>query len=328
MPNYRGMTAFTTDSIPDLTGKRAIVTGANSGTGFETARALAAKGAEIILAVRDPGRGAAAVQRIRREIPGARLTTEPLDLALQASVSGFADRLLAGGRSIDILVNNAGVMALPQREVTPDGFELQLATNYLGHFALTARLLPLLRAGQARVVQLSSIAHRQGRIRFDDLQHQQGYRPWPVYAQSKLAMLMFGLELDRRSTAAGWGLTSVVAHPGYARTGLISKGPLAGRPISRLGMTLLYRPFIEPWVSHSAAAGALPILMAATDPEVRGGAYVGATRLQELKGPPGPARAEPQALDTEAASRLWETTETLLGVRFAQAKHANVNHGP
>jgi len=257
------------------------------------------------------------MRRIRRAVPAANVRFEALDLASQASVAAFADRLLGQGRPIDILVNNAGVMALPKREVTVDGFEMQFATNYLGHFALTARLLPLLKAGQARVVQLSSIAHRRGQIAFDDLNHVRLYRDWPVYAQSKLAMLMFGLELDRRSGAHGWGLTSVAAHPGYARTGLIGNGPLTGRPVSRAVMGLLYRPFIEPLISHSQQAGALPILMAATEPSVKGGAYLGATRMNELKGPPGPAKAEPQALDTAAAARLWDVTGQMLGVRFA-----------
>jgi len=179
---------------------------------------------------------------------------ELLDLASQASVTAFANRMLAEGRPVHILVNNAGVMMLPTREETPDGFEMQLATNYLGHFALTARLLPLLRAGQARVVQLSSIAHRRGKIAFDDLNHVRDYKPWPVYGQSKLAMMMFGFELHRRSAANDWGLTSVVAHPGYARTGLIANGPLIRSPVAKLGLNLVFRPLIEPLISHSAAA--------------------------------------------------------------------------
>jgi len=311
MPNW------TTANIPDQTGKLAIVTGSTGGTGFETALALARKGAEIVIAARNPSKGADAIRRIRRAVAGAGVRFEPLDLASQASVTAFADRLLWDGRPIHILVNNAGVMMLPTREVTEDGFEMQLATNYLGHFALTARLLPLLQAGGARVVHLSSIAHRRGRIAFDDLNYVTGYKPWPVYGQSKLAMMMFGFELDRRSAANGWGLTSVVAHPGYARTGLIANGPLVRSPIARGGLNLIFRPLIEPLISHSAAAGALPILMAATDPAISGGAYLGPTRLQELKGPPGPAKAEPQGLDTTAAARLWDVTEAMLNVRFA-----------
>lgn len=311
------MTNWTKANIPDQAGKLAIVTGSNSGTGYETALVLAQKGAEVVVAARNARKAEDAMARIRNAVPSGKVRFEALDLSRQASVTAFAERMLAEGRPIDILVNNAGVMMLPTREVTEDGFEMQLATNYLGHFALTARLLPLLRAGKARVVQLSSIAHRRGEIRLDDLNWTHGYKPWPVYGQSKLAMLMFGLELDRRSAANGWGLTSVVAHPGYARTGLIENGPLVRSPIARAGLRYVFRPLIEPLVSHSAADGALPILMAATDPAVRGGAYLGATQMNELKGPPGPAKTEPQALDTDVAARLWAASEQMTGVRFA-----------
>lgn len=311
------MTNWTIENIPDQTGKLAIVTGSNSGTGFETALVLAQKGAEVVIAARNSRKAEAAIGRIRAAVPSAKVRFEALDLSRQASVTAFAERMLADGRPIDILVNNAGVMMLPTRELTEDGFEMQLATNYLGHFALTARLLPLLRAGKARVVQLSSIAHRRGEIRLDDLNWTQGYKPWPVYGQSKLAMLMFGLELDRRSAANDWGLTSVVAHPGYARTGLIENGPLVRSPIARASLRYIFRPLIEPLISHSAADGALPILMAATDPTIQGGAYLGATQMNELKGPPGPAKAEPQALDADVAARLWTASEQMTGIRFA-----------
>lgn len=311
-----GMTHFTTREIPDQTGRLAIVTGANSGTGFETAKALAAKGADVIIAARSPERAGAAVAAIKAGQPGAAVRFEALDLASQASVAAFAQRFLAAGRPVDILVNNAGVMALPTRQVTADGFEMQMATNYFGHFALTGRLLPMLRAGKARVVQLSSIAHRQGRIRVEDLNHETGYRPWPVYAQSKLAMLMFALELDRRNWAHGWGLTSVAAHPGYARTALIASGPLVGSPVARAGFRLIFRPLIEPLVSHSAAAGALAILMAATAPDVKPGGYYGPTRMSELKGPAGTAEIKQRAKDAVVAERLWAASEDLTGVRW------------
>lgn len=310
------MPDWTARDIPDQTGRLAIVTGANSGTGYETALELARKDAEVILAVRDVNRGEAAAQRIRREMPRARLRVEALDLSRQTSVTAFADRLLADGAPVHTLINNAGIMALDRREQTEDGHELQWATNYLGHFALTARLMPLLKAGQARVVQLSSIVHRPGRLRFDDLNYVHGYKPWPVYGQSKLAILMFGLELDRRSRANAWGLTSVTAHPGYARTALIGNGPLGHRPVVRAVMQLVFRPFIEPLLSHSAADGALPILMAATDRKIRPGAFVGPQGAKEMKGPPGPAKAEPHALDEAAAARLFDDTEARLGVRF------------
>lgn len=311
------MTSFTTDDIPDLTGRRAVVTGANSGTGFETAKALAARGADVIVAARSHDRAIAAIAKIHADHPEARLRFEELDLARQASVTAFAERLLAEGRPIDILVNNAGVMALPTRQETEDGFEMQLATNYLGHFALAARLLPLLQAGAARVVQVSSIAHRQGHIRLDDLNHAEGYKSWPVYAQSKLAMLMFGLELDRRSRASDWGLTSVVAHPGVARTGLIANGPLVGSRVGRSLHRWIVRPLIEPLVTHSQAAGALPILMAATAPDIAPGSYLGPTRMREMKGPPGPAVPAEQALDADVAARLWSGAEQLTGVSWS-----------
>ncbi len=315
-PNLSGMTRFTIRDIPDHTGKLAVVTGSNSGTGFETAKALAAKGAEVIVATRNADRANAAITTIRLGQPDARLRFEPLDLASQASVMDFAARLLSEGRPVDILINNAGVMSPPKRSTTEDGFETQLATNYLGHFALTGRLLPLLRAGHARVVQLSSIAHRHGKIRLDDLQYQVDYKPWPVYAQSKLATLMFALELDRRSAVNGWGLTSVAAHPGYARTALIANGPLIGSPIARAVMGLIFRPLIEPLVSHSQADGALPILMAATAAEVLPGGYYGPTRMNELKGPAGPAEICHQARDAEVAARLWEASEALTGAHW------------
>ncbi|MFW2343462.1 SDR family oxidoreductase [Brevundimonas sp.] len=310
------MTSFTTDDIPDLTGRRAIVTGANSGTGFETAKTLAARGADVIVAARSHDRAIAAIADIKAKQPDARLRFEELDLSRQASVTAFAQRLLAEGRPIDILVNNAGVMALPARQETEDGFEMQLATNYLGHFALTARLLPLLRAAAARVVQVSSIAHRRGRIRLDDLNYTEGYEAWPVYAQSKLAMLMFGLELDRRSRDNEWGLTSVVAHPGVARTGLIANGPLVGSRIGRSLHRWVVRPLIEPLVTHSQAAGALPILMAATAQDIDPGAYLGPTKMREIKGPPGPAVAAEQALDPDTAAGLWAASVALTGVHW------------
>ncbi|HEV7353758.1 MAG TPA: SDR family oxidoreductase [Brevundimonas sp.] len=310
------MARFTSRDVPDQTGRRIIVTGANSGTGFETARVLAARGADLVLAVRNPGKGEAARAAILRETPAATVRVEQLDLASQVSVAGAAARLLAEGRPIHVLINNAGVMALPTRQESPDGHELQLATNVLGHFALTARLLPLLQAGQARVVQLSSVAHRQGRIHLDDLNLTSGYTPWKAYAQSKLAMLMFALELDRRSAAANWGLTSVAAHPGYARTDLIGNGPLASASgLARAGFRYVYRPFLEPLVSHSQADGALPILLAATGP-VESGGYYGPVRMKEYKGPPGPARIEPRALDAGVAHALWGEAERLSGVRF------------
>lgn len=302
--------------IPDLKGKLAIVTGSNSGTGYETALVLAGQGADVVIAARNADKAEAARTRMLAAHPGASVRVETLDLAALASVTGFADRILEAGRPIDILVNNAGVMALPKRQVSSDGLELQMATNYFGHFALTGQLLPLLTAGAARVVQVSSIVHRRGEIRLDDLNHETDYRPWPVYAQSKLAMLMFAIELGRRSDENGWGLTSVAAHPGYARTSLIENGPMVGNAVAQAGLKYVFRPFIEPLVSHSAADGALPIILAATLTDAKGGAYFGPTLLSEMKGPPGPAEIRPQALDATVAAQLWSHSERLTGVTF------------
>ncbi|WP_404710731.1 SDR family oxidoreductase [Sphingomonas sp. MMS24-J13] len=306
------MTAWTTRDIPDQSGKLAIVTGATGGLGLETALALAGAGADVILAGRNPAKGRAAEALIRSRHAKANVRFELIDLANLASVAAFAGRMLAASRRIDILVNNAGVMALPKRETTVDGFEMQFGTNYLSHFALTGRLLPLLSVAKARVVQLSSIAHRGGTIRLDDLNYVQGYKPFKVYAQTKLAMLMFALELDRRSGANGWGLTSVAAHPGVASTDLIANGQGAGSG----GLVGWISTLAVGVIGQSAAAGALPQLMAATMPGVRGGQYFGPRGWKELKGPPGPGKIEPQALDANVAARLWAASETLTGVAF------------
>ena len=302
------MATWTTDDIPDQRGRLAIVTGATGGLGLETALALAGAGAEVVLAGRNPLKGDRAERMIRDRHPHADVRFGLADLADLASIAAFADHLLADGRPIDILVNNAGVMALPRRETTADGFERQFGVNYLSHFALTGRLSPLLTAGRARVVHLSSMAHHGGRIRLDDLNHTRGYRPWPVYQQSKLAMLMFAVELQRRSDAHGWGLTSVAAHPGVANTDLMANGPggLAG-----FGARLFL-----PLLTHSAAAGALPSLMAATLPDATPGGYYGPQALGEWRGPPGPARIDPAALDPDVARRLWVESERLTGVRY------------
>src|SRR4051812_23752088 len=211
--------------VPSQLGRTAVVTGATGGLGYEAALALAKAGAEVILTGRDDQKGRSAVEKIGHEVTGSNVSYEQLDLASLASVADFAQRMHSR-QSLDLLINNAGVMALPHRQTTADGFEMQFGTNYLGHFALTARLMPLLRGASApRVVSVSSLAHRTGRIDFDDLQGARVYSPWKAYGQSKLAMLMFALELQRRSDAAGWNLTSNAAHPGFARTGLFASGP-------------------------------------------------------------------------------------------------------
>ena len=307
------MTDWTIADIPPLNGKTAVITGATGGLGYETALALARAGASVVLTGRNEAKGRHALQAIRSQFPNAEIVYENLDLANLASVADFATRYAAAHASLDLLVNNAGVMALPQRQVTSDGFEMQLGTNYLGHYALTAHLLPWLRRGhQPRVVNLSSLAHRSGKIDFDDLQCTRSYTPWKAYTQSKLAMLMFALELQRRSDAAGWGLMSNAAHPGFARTDLIANGPGAS------GLLWHVSRWLQPYVSHSAAEGALPTLFAATSPEAKPAGYYGPNGFFELKGPPAAAKIMPQAKDAAAAARLWDVSAALTGVSFDQ----------
>jgi NAD(P)-dependent dehydrogenase (short-subunit alcohol dehydrogenase family) len=306
------MTRWTMRNIPDQSGKLAVITGATGGLGLETALGLAGAGAEVILSGRNPDKGRSAMAFIRERHGSAKVRFEVADLASLASVADFARRMMAAGRPIDILVNNAGVMALRKRGTTVDGFETQFGTNYLSHFALTGRLLPLLSAAQARVVQLSSIAHRAGQIRLDDLNYETDYKPFPVYQQSKLAMLMFAIELQRRSVAEGWGLTSVAAHPGIATTDLVANGPSVGANV--FVRTVI--PIAEKILGHSATAGALPTLMAATMPDVEGGQYFGPQGWLELKGPPGPGKIEKKALDVAIGAKLWEASERLTGVDF------------
>lgn len=301
------MAAWSIADMPPQTGKLAIVTGATSGLGYQTAFALAQAGAQVVLTGRNADKGQAAVEQISQQVPGAQVAYQSLDLANLAEVAAFAGRMVRRKR-LDILINNAGVMALPTRQTTHDGFEMQFGTNYLGHFALTARLLPLLRKAPApRVVSLSSVAHRTGMIDFSDLQGARWYSPWKAYGQSKLAMLIFAQELQRRSAAAGWGLTSVAAHPGWAQTALFD-GPG--------GLVSLMNQFAAPVFGQSAADGALPILFAATSPDVVPGGYYGPSGLGELRGAPGRALAMPQALSTTTATRLWAESERLTGTAF------------
>jgi NAD(P)-dependent dehydrogenase (short-subunit alcohol dehydrogenase family) len=295
--------------IPSQIGKTAVVTGGTSGLGYETARALAEAGAEVILTGRDDRKGLQAVESISREVTGARVHYEQLDLASLASVADFAKRMGSARQSLNLLINNAGVMALPRRQVTADGFEMQFGTNHLGHFALTARLMPLLRqASGSRVVSVSSLAHRTGFIDFSDLQGERLYSSWKAYGQSKLACLMFALELQRRSDGAGWGLVSSAAHPGFARTNLFASGPG--------GLLSLASDFAAPFFGQSAADGARPILFAATSVEARPGAYYGPGGMGELRGAPATALIMPQARDATAASKLWDISEKLSGTSF------------
>ncbi|WP_210494949.1 oxidoreductase [Patulibacter sp. SYSU D01012] len=306
---------WSTDDIPAQTGRRAVVTGANSGLGKRTALELARKGAAVVLACRDVGKGQAAAAEIRRAAPDADVTVEELDLASLASVRAFADRQDAAGPPLDLLVNNAGVMATPPR-LTADGFELQLGTNHLGHFALTGLLLPRLRAADApRVVTLTSGLHRIGRIAFDDLQSERSYGPWRAYGQAKLANLLFARELARRAAVAGLPLRSLAAHPGYSATNLQTTGPamsggLLGRlnaVAGRVGNAVL---------GTGDAYGALPTLYAATESQAPNGEMIGPTKLSQTRGPVGVVPSTRAGRDPETAGRLWTVSEELTGVRF------------
>ena len=305
------MTRWQVRDIPDLTGRRAVVTGANSGVGAATALQLARAGCGVVMAARDWARGDAAVRRVRMHVPGADVELALLDLADLSSVRAFVDA--QDGRPLDLLVNNAGVMALP-RQLTVDGFELQFATNHLGHYALTGLLLPaLLRRPRPRVVTVSSIVHWLGSIDFDNLMGEHGYQPWTAYAQSKLANLLFMRELHHRATGAGVGLVSAAAHPGLSATPLYQRSPGARR--SLFALKSLGRPATLV-LGQSAAKGALPQLIAATAPGVGGGEYFGPGGPAEFRGRPTRVRMSKNAQDEVAAERLWRVSEELTGVSY------------
>jgi NAD(P)-dependent dehydrogenase (short-subunit alcohol dehydrogenase family) len=305
------MPKWTLADIPPQPGKLALVTGGTGGLGFETARALARAGAEVVVTGRNDAKGDEAIAKIRNQSPSAKVEYQRCDLANLAAVRNFARHFADTHQALDLLVNNAGVMAIPRRETTADGFEMQFGVNYLAHFALTAHLLPLLRAAtSARIVGLSSLAHRTGMVDFRDLQGERFYNPWKAYGQSKLSMLMFALELQRRSDSAQWNLTSIAAHPGWSRTDLFTSGP------GRSSLFSIASQFAAPFLGQPAEAGALPILFAATDPKARGGGYYGPGGFSELTGPPTKASIMIQARDSAAAKRLWDISETLTGVSF------------
>jgi NAD(P)-dependent dehydrogenase (short-subunit alcohol dehydrogenase family) len=302
------MAGWTADQIPDQSGRVAVVTGANSGLGLIDTRELARAGARVIMAVRDLEKGRRAVASISGEVEVRRL-----DLADLASVREFAQALEG---PLDLLINNAGVMA-PPRRLTKDGFESQLGTNHLGHFALTGRLLPaLLSATEPRVVTVSSQAHRMGSINFADLQGERRYISWLAYGQSKLANLMFCFELQRRASEAGTALKSLAAHPGYSRTNLqFAAPPVYERAIMAVTNVLF---------GQSAEMGALPTLYAATVPDLPGGSYVGPDGFMEQRGHPRVVTAAGKAYDEDAWRRLWEVSEELTGVSYQFSAPATV----
>ncbi|HXV53349.1 MAG TPA: oxidoreductase [Solirubrobacterales bacterium] len=305
------MSAWSANQIPDQSGRLAVVTGANSGLGLETARALAAAGATVVITARDRAKGEAARERITAETPGAAVEARVLDLAALESVRGFAAGIAADHPRIDMLINNAGVM-MPPRGETADGFELQFGTNHLGHFALTGLLLePLAAVGGARVVTVSSLEHKPGRIHFDDLQSESKYSSRGAYQQSKFANAVFGLELDRRLRAAGSPVISVLAHPGYSATNLQTSGPPF--PVSAL------LRISNALIAQSASKGALPQLYAATAPGVEGGEFIGPDGFMEARGTPTEVQPVKRARDEQTARRLWDVSEELTGVRYLPA---------
>lgn len=303
------MKKWTTKDIPSLSGKTAVVTGGTSGIGYEDAVALARAGASVTITGRSQKTGDEAVAKITNQVPGAIISFEILDLADLASVKACAKRITSKLKSLNILINNAGVMTPPKRIVTKDGFELQFATNYLGHFAFTKHLLPLLKKGKGRVISLSSIAARGGTIIFDDLQAEQSYDAMKYYRQSKLACLMFALELQKRSDAAGWGITSVATHPGISRTNLLVD---TGDQKTPIGRARKYAWFLF----QPPALGALPTLFAATSPNAKADEYYGPNGFSELRGYPKAISIPKQALDQKVATRLWDTSEQLSGTIY------------
>jgi NAD(P)-dependent dehydrogenase (short-subunit alcohol dehydrogenase family) len=300
--------SWTADDLPDQSGRVAVVTGANSGLGLVTARELARRGAIVVMGCRSITKGEDAAVEIRRALPNAQLEVRKLDLASLESVRAFALEVAAAHPAMNLLINNGGIM-MPPRSTTAEGFELQFGTNHLGHFALTALLLDALRAsGDARVVTVSSLEHRPGRLNFDDLQSTRSYEPRRAYQQSKFANAVFGIELDRRLRAAGEPIISVLAHPGWAATNLQTTGPTG---VMKALLTVGNRVFAQ-----SPDDGALPQLYAATAPGVQGGEFYGPNGIAEARGAPKRVRAVRRAYDEDLGRRLWDVSERLTGVTF------------
>lgn len=304
------MKKWTASDIPRKNEGLAVITGSTEGVGFEDTLALSSAGWDVVMMGRNAQKGAESIAKIRRMNPKAKVRFEQIDLASLSSIKAFAERMMRSGQPIDLLINNAGVMTPPKRLETVDGFELQFGTNHIGHFALTAQLLPLLRKSSgARVVTVSSVANRAGQIHFDDLQSRSSYVPMKAYGQAKLANLMFALELQRQSEKYGWGITSIASHPGVSRTNLLITG--AGR-WSFAGIMRTFFPFLF----QPPAKGALPTLYAATSPQAKGGSYYGPNKMGETRGFPAIAKIPAQATDLTVSSKLWEISQQLAKVQY------------
>ncbi|TDC52748.1 SDR family NAD(P)-dependent oxidoreductase [Jiangella ureilytica] len=300
--------------VPDLSGRLALVTGASDGIGFHIAARLARAGAEVVMPVRNRAKGQAAAQRIRERTPAAELDVRTLDLSSLASVSGLAGELLREGRPIDILINNAGVMTPPTRQVTEDGFELQFATNHLGHFALTVHLLPLLRAGKAHVTTQVSVAANQNAVHWDDLGWERGYHAGRSYSSSKIAVGLFAMELHRRAEAEGWGIRSNLSHPGISPTNLLAAQPAMGRSRDTTGVRLIRVLSRLGVLAGTAESAALPAVYAATSPDAEAGHFYGPSGFMHLSGPPAEQEPYSRLRSPEDGQRIWALSERLTGV--------------
>ncbi|WP_223626980.1 SDR family oxidoreductase [Microbacterium sp. EST19A] len=304
-------------TVPPLTGRRAVVTGGSDGIGLRIATRLAQAGADVVLPVRNPGKGETAAAGIRNHVPGAEITLLPLDLSSLESIAAFGDRMRQDGRPVHLLINNAGVMTPPDRQLTADGFELQFGTNHLGHFALVGQLLPLLRAGGARVTSQISIAANQGSIHWDDLNWERSYSGGHAYSQSKIAFGQFALELDRRSEAQDWGITSNLSHPGIAPTSLLAARPELERGQDTVSVRMIRWLSARGILVGTPESAALPALYAAASPDARRARLYGPRGLAHLGGGPAEQPLYSRLRSEEEAQRVWQVSEELTGVRIS-----------
>ncbi|RZT83845.1 NAD(P)-dependent dehydrogenase (short-subunit alcohol dehydrogenase family) [Pseudonocardia sediminis] len=306
-----------TITVPDLTGRRAVVTGASDGVGLGIATRLAAAGAEVVLPVRNPRKGEDALAHIRRHTPGADVSLRELDLSSLRSVAALGETLLGEDRPIHILVNNAGVMTPPDRQSTADGFELQFGTNHLGHFALVAHLLPALRSGRARVTSQVSVAASSGAVHWDDPNWERSYDGMRAYRQSKIAFGLFGLELDRRSRAQGWGISSNLSHPGVAPTNLLAARSDLGRSRQTLGRRVIGALSRHGILVGTAETAGFPALLAATSPDAGGARLYGPSGPGHVGGPPAEQTLYSPLRSSDDARRIWRLSEELTAMSFS-----------
>ncbi|SCL21301.1 NAD(P)-dependent dehydrogenase, short-chain alcohol dehydrogenase family [Micromonospora pallida] len=303
-------------TVPDLSGKLAVVTGASDGVGLVLASRLAAAGAEVVMPVRNRQKGEAAVTKIKRQHPKSAVSLRELDLSSLGSVAALGATLRSENRPIHMLINNAGVMTPPDRQTTEEGFELQFGSNHLGHFALVSHLLPLLRAGRARVTSQISIAANENAINWDDLNWERSYHGRRAYSQSKIAFGLFGLELDRRSQAAGWGISSNISHPGVAPTSLLAARPEMGRTTDTAGVRIIRALSRRGILLGTVETAALPALLAATSPDARGARFYGPSGLGHLAGAPAEQPVYSRLRSEEDARRIWRISEKLTHTSF------------